>query len=100
MKKFASSILIFWLLAILVGRLLQLNPNTIDLNAILNTPNMQYLLGADDLGRSILAVSYTHLDVYKRQNFNHLFTQSSIANGVMRYNVNLVVTVLQHRFGA
>ena len=55
MKKFASSILIFWLLAILVGRLLQLNPNTIDLNAILNTPNMQYLLGADDLGRSILA---------------------------------------------
>ncbi|MGB2832464.1 MAG: ABC transporter permease [Methylotenera sp.] len=55
MKKFASSILIFWLLAILVGRLLQLNPNAIDLNAILNTPNTQYLLGADDLGRSILA---------------------------------------------
>lgn len=55
MKKFASSILIFWLAAVLIGRVLQLNPNHIDLNAILSTPNVAYLLGADDLGRSILA---------------------------------------------
>lgn len=55
MKKFASSILIFWLLAVVVGRALQLNPNSIDLNAILSSPNFSYLLGADDLGRSILA---------------------------------------------
>jgi peptide/nickel transport system permease protein len=55
MKKFAFSILIFWLAAVLIGRLLQLNPNHIDLNAILTTPNFSYLLGADDLGRSILA---------------------------------------------
>ena len=55
MKKFATSILIFWLLAVLVGRALQLNPNAIDLNAILSAPNFAYLLGADDLGRSILA---------------------------------------------
>jgi peptide/nickel transport system permease protein len=55
MKKFASSILIFWILAVLVGRLLQLNPNLIDLNAILTMPSAQHWLGADDLGRSILA---------------------------------------------
>lgn len=55
MKKFASSILIFWLVAVVLGRLLQLNPNAIDLNAILSAPNFSYLLGADDLGRSLLA---------------------------------------------
>ena len=55
MKKFASSILIFWILAVLVGRLFQLNPNLIDLNAILTTPSVQHWLGADDLGRSVLA---------------------------------------------
>ena len=55
MKKFASSILLFWLASVLLGRLFQLNPNQIDLNAILSVPCFSYLLGADDLGRSILA---------------------------------------------
>jgi peptide/nickel transport system permease protein len=55
MKEFASSILMFWLAAVLLGRLFQLNPNAIDLNAILSAPSFSYLLGADDLGRSILA---------------------------------------------
>lgn len=55
MKKFALSILVFWLVAVLLGRLLQLNPNLIDLNAILSAPHAQLWLGADDLGRSILA---------------------------------------------
>ncbi|MEQ1487132.1 MAG: ABC transporter permease [Methylotenera sp.] len=55
MKKFASTILIFWLLAVLFGWLLQLTPNLIDLNAILSTPNAQHWFGADDLGRDILA---------------------------------------------
>ncbi len=55
MKKFAISILGFWILAVLVGRFLQLTPNAINLNAILSTPSAAYLLGADDLGRSILA---------------------------------------------
>lgn len=55
MKKFAITILSFWLIAIVVGRLFQLNPNAIDLNAILSTPNTAYWLGADDLGRSIFA---------------------------------------------
>ena len=59
MKKFAISILGFWILAVLVGRVLQLTPNAINLNAILSspsliTPSAAYLLGADDLGRSIL----------------------------------------------
>lgn len=48
-------ILVFWLMAVLAGRFLQLNPNQIQLNAILSSPNSIYLLGADDLGRSILA---------------------------------------------
>lgn len=55
MKKFALFILAFWICAVLFGRLFQLNPNSIDLNAILSAPNVQLWLGADDLGRSILA---------------------------------------------
>jgi peptide/nickel transport system permease protein len=54
-KKLSLLILGFWLVAVLAGRLLQLNPDQIDLNAILSLPNAHYLLGADDLGRSILA---------------------------------------------
>lgn len=54
-KKLAIFILTAWLLAVIAGRLLNLSPNDIDLNAILSTPNMHYWLGADDLGRSIAA---------------------------------------------
>jgi len=42
-------------LAVVLGRLFQLDPNQIDLNAILHTPSSLYWLGNDDLGRSILA---------------------------------------------
>lgn len=55
MKKFALLILVFWLVAVILGRLLHLNPNLIDLNAILTSPNANFWLGADDLGRSISA---------------------------------------------
>jgi peptide/nickel transport system permease protein len=55
MKKFALLILVFWLIAVMLGRLLHLSPNAIDLNAILSSPNAQFWLGADDLGRSISA---------------------------------------------
>ncbi len=55
MKKFAIFILGFWFLAICAGHFLQLNPNQIDLNAILFSPNSTYWLGSDDLGRSLLA---------------------------------------------
>jgi len=54
-KILAYGILLFWLLAVVLGRLFQLDPNQIDLNAILNTPSSVYWLGNDDLGRSILA---------------------------------------------
>ena len=55
MKFFSYSILICWLLAVLAGYLLQLNPNAIDLNIILHGPSAEHWLGADDLGRDILA---------------------------------------------
>ena len=55
MKIFSFSILVFWFVAVLLGRLCQLDPNQIDLNVILSTPSFSYLLGADDLGRSLLA---------------------------------------------
>lgn len=54
-KKLSLLILGFWVIAVLAGRVLQLSPNDIDLNAILSLPNSTYLLGSDDLGRSILA---------------------------------------------
>ena len=55
MKKFAISVLGFWLLAVLLGRIFNVNPNQIDLNLILSSANAQHLLGTDDLGRDILA---------------------------------------------
>ena len=55
MKKFATFILSFWVLAVIAGQLFHLNPNQIDLNAILSPANAQHWLGADDLGRDILA---------------------------------------------
>lgn len=54
-KILAYGILLFWLLAVVLGRLFQLDPNQIDLNAILSTPSPAYWLGCDDLGRSLLA---------------------------------------------
>ena len=39
----------------MLGRAFNLNPNQIDLNAILASANAQHWLGADDLGRDILA---------------------------------------------
>ena len=55
MKKFATTVLGFWLVAVLLGRILNINPNQIDLKAVLLSANAQHLLGADDLGRDILA---------------------------------------------
>jgi len=55
MKTFAISVLAFWLIAVIIGRLLGLHGNEIDLNSILTAPNLEYLFGADDLGRDMLA---------------------------------------------
>ncbi|PPC96443.1 ABC transporter permease [Methylotenera mobilis] len=55
MKFTSYSILAFWLIAVLLGNVLQLNPNAIDLKVILQSPTAQHWFGADDLGRDILA---------------------------------------------
>ena len=55
MKLFALIILGFWLLAVVIGQMFGLQANSIDLNGILATPSVQNWLGADDLGRDILA---------------------------------------------
>lgn len=63
MKKFALFILVFWLLAVVLGQVFNLNPNKIDLNAILTPFSSQFLLGTDDLGRDILARVLTGVKV-------------------------------------
>jgi peptide/nickel transport system permease protein len=55
MKKFASFILLFWIVAVMLGLLFSLHGNGIDLNTILAMPSAQHWFGADDLGRDILA---------------------------------------------
>ncbi len=49
------SILAFWLVAVIVGRLLDLHGNAVDLHNVLAYPSWQHWFGADDLGRDILA---------------------------------------------
>jgi peptide/nickel transport system permease protein len=55
MKKISCWILGFWLLAVLLGTVVKLDPNMIDLNAALSPPSSQHWFGADELGRDILA---------------------------------------------
>jgi peptide/nickel transport system permease protein len=55
MKLFAFSILLFWIIAVVIGMVYGLDANKIDLNAVLASFNAQHWLGADDLGRDILA---------------------------------------------
>lgn len=63
MKTFAISILLFWVIAVLAGYAFGLQGNHIELDAILSDPSWQHLLGADDLGRDILARILTGVQV-------------------------------------
>ena len=62
-KTFAISIILFWIGAVILGYIVGLQGNRIELNAILAGPNWQHLLGADDLGRDILARILTGVQV-------------------------------------
>jgi peptide/nickel transport system permease protein len=54
-KKFAIWMMVTWLLAVVVARIMDLHGNQVDLNAVLAQPSWQHWFGADDIGRDILA---------------------------------------------
>jgi len=54
-KIFVLTVLGFWVLAVVAGRLLGLHGNEVDLSQVLANPSWQHWFGADDLGRDILA---------------------------------------------
>ncbi len=64
---FSSAVLIVWLLMVLSVPFLELHPNTVSLEKILNLPDADSFLGYDDLGRPLfdrlLAGAYTSFTV-------------------------------------
>lgn len=55
MKLFVLMTLSVWILAVILGYVLGLTPDHIELTAVLQPPSSQHWLGTDDLGRDILA---------------------------------------------
>lgn len=55
MNHWPLIVILFWIAAVLLSQLLDLQPNAIELQRILATPDSVAWLGNDDLGRNILA---------------------------------------------
>ena len=55
MKQWPLLVILFWIGAVILSQLFDLQPNTVVLERILASPDSQAWLGNDDLGRDIFS---------------------------------------------
>lgn len=63
MKRLIFLIVLIWAIALVAGHLAGLNPDTVQLDAVLDSPSSRYWFGTDDLGRDIFSRVLSGMEV-------------------------------------
>lgn len=66
MKLLIGLIFLVWAIALIAGHVMGLTPDVVHLDAVLDSPSMQYWFGTDDLGRDIFSRVLSGIEVSLR----------------------------------